>query len=638
MVYLVNRIAQILGEAYAKQLSPWGIIKEGIVTIGDRDNQVFDLIGIQQLDYMDLFKKFAYKYGTQESYKLDHIANTVLGLKKLDYSEYTSLFDLYKQDHQKFIDYNIRDTSLVDKMEEKLGLVSLCLTIAYKGLVNYSEAFGPVNMWDALLYNELRRKNIVVPPKVAKVKSRQIEGAHVKDPICGMHKWVVSFDVASLYPHIIMQYNMSPETINDRTHGNVSVEQLLNRIPITKLENHCMAATGQYFSTVDGGILPRMVQNLYNERNVVKREMLEIEQQLEKAVNANDKRYFEKESIKRYNQEQAIKILMNSLYGAMSNEFFRYYDMRIAESITVTGQLTIQWAERKINGYLNKLLKTDDKDYVIAIDTDSLYINFGPLVDNILGFDCDVQKAVEFLDKVCSTKISPFLAEGYEELRQYLGCVVQKISMKREIIADKGIWTGKKHYVVNVYNSEGVQYAEPKLKMKGIEAVRSSTPAVCRDSIKKAINVIMNTDEQTLQKFISDFRDRFNTLPFEDVASPRGVRGMDKYKDAASIYMKGTPIHVRGALLFNMILKQKKIANVAPIQDGDKIKFAYLKMPNPIHDNVIAASGYLPSEFDIDKYIDRDMQFDKTFLEPLKSITNAIDWRTERIATLEDFF
>ena len=638
MVYLVNRIGFILGEGYRAKLSPWLLIKEGTIEISEKQHQVFDIVGIQQLDYMDLFKKFAYKYGTQESYKLDHIANTVLGLKKLDYSEYSNLFDLYKNDHQKFIDYNIRDVSLVDKMEDKLGLISLCLTIAYKGLVNYSEAFGPVNMWDALIFNELRRNNIIVPPKESKTKTRQIEGAFVKDPICGMHKWVVSFDVASLYPHIIMQYNMSPETIVNSANPNANVEKLLNEIAITIPENYCMSATGQYFRTDIDGVLPKMIQKLYNERNFVKKEMLALEQQLEQETDPNNKKYLEKETVKRYNQEQAIKILMNSLYGAMSNEFFRYYDMRIAESITITGQLTIQWAEKRINQYLNKLLKTDGSDYVIAIDTDSLYINFGPLVDKVYGDDVDVIKGVQFLDKVCIEKISPILANGYQELKDYLNAPVQKISMKREIIADKGIWTGKKHYILNVHNSEGVQYSEPKLKMKGIEAVKSSTPAACRKHIKDALVVIMNEDEQALQKFVQQFREQFMQLSFEDVAFPRGVKGLSKYRDPSTVYSKGTPIHVRGALLFNELLKKHGIKNIAPIQDGEKIKFCYLQMPNPLHDNVISCTDYLPKQFNIDKYIDRELQFEKSFLEPLKSITNVIDWRVERTATLEDLF
>lgn len=638
-VYLINRLINTISESYAKLLSPWAILKPSTIEISGREVPVYDIVGIQQLDYLDLFKKFGYKYGTQESYKLDAIANVVLGKKKIDYSEYASLFDLYKYDHQKFIDYNIRDTALVDQLEDKLGLISLCMTISYKGLVNMAEAFGPVNLWDALIYNELRRNNIVVPPKEVKIKTRQIEGAYVKDPITGMHDWVVSFDVASLYPHIIMQYNMSPETIISQTHPTrVSVDYLLDQQAIKIPAGHTMTAIGQYFKTDTKGFFPKLVQNLYNERNIVKKEMLKFEQQMEVA-NPADKKVLEKEVVKRYNEEQAIKILMNSLYGAMSNEFFRYYDMRIAESITVTGQLTIRWAEKRINEYLNKILKTTDCDYVIAIDTDSLYINFGPLVQKVFGSNPSVEEGVKFLDEVCNEKIQPILTKGYKDLQEYLNAPEQKISMKREVIGDKGIWTGKKHYILNVYNREGVQFAEPKLKTMGIEAVRSSTPAACRKMILDAIEVIIRSDEYQTQEYVKWMREQFNKLRPEEIAFPRGVSNLNKYVDGSDIYRKGTPIHVRGTLLYNYYVKRLKIdTKHPPIYTGEKIKFLYLKVPNKIGENVIAFSTVLPEEFGVTDCVDYDTQFDKAVLEPLRTITEAIGWEIEKRATLEDFF
>lgn len=637
-VYLVNRLSSILTENHARTFSPWGIVKPGTIDIADKTHQVYEIYGIQQLDYMDLFKKFAYKYGTQESYKLNNIAHVVLGEQKIDYSEYSSLNELYRKDPQKFIDYNIKDVSLVDRMDDKLGLVSLCMTIAYKGLVNMSEAFGPVNLWDALIYNELRRNNIVVPFKERKEKLRQIQGAFVKDPIVGMHNWVVSFDVASLYPHIMMQYNMSPETIVSKTYPDLNVDKLLGETPLRIEPNYCISATGQYFKTDKQGFIPRLVQALYTERNKIKKEMLAIEQDLEKAKTPYEKSQYEKEAVKRYNQEQAIKILMNSLYGAMSNEFFRYYDMRIAESITVTGQLTIQWAEKRINNYLNDTLNTTGIDYVIAIDTDSLYINFGPLVENKYLGTKDATKIIEYLDVYCKQNIQPILEQGYKELKEYLNTAEQKITMKREIIANKGIWTGKKHYIVNVHNSEGVQYEKPKLKMKGIEAVRSSTPMACRDAIKQALTLIMNNTEQDLQSFIKQFHEKFMVLPFDNVAFPRSVRGLKEYKDQTLLYKKGTPIHVRGALQYNELRDKYNLSSIAPINDGDKIKFCYLKEPNPIRDNVIAAPEYLPPVFNLDKYLDRELQFQKSFLEPLRTITDVIKWSTEPRRTLEAFF
>jgi len=545
---------------------------------------VFELRGIQQLDFMDCFKKFGYTYGNQENYKLDTIAHVVLGENKIDYSEYGTLHDLYTQNYQLYIDYNIKDVDIVDRLEDKTGLITLSMTIAYKALVNMTDSFGSVGVWDALLFNELRGRGIVVPPKVNNTKERKIEGAFVKDPQNGMHDWVMSFDLNSLYPHIIMQYNMSPETvINDRYSG-VNVDSLLDEIDIEVPKDYCMSATGQYFDKTKKGIVPEIIEGLYAERSALKREMLDAEQRSQQ-----DKSYeTEKEIVTLNNQQMAIKILMNSLYGALSNEYFRYYDIRVAESITVSGQLTILWAQKTINQYLNKLLKTEE-DYVIAIDTDSLYIRVGQLVNKALKDNVTIDKAVKFLDKVATEKFEPLLDKAYVRLCDYMNGYEQKMVMKREVIADKGIWTGKKHYALNVHNSEGVQYAKPKLKVMGIEVVRSSTPMPCRTMLKESISVIMNHDEETTQAYIQECRDKFNALPAEDIAFPRSVSDAEKWRDRERVYKKGCPIHVRGALLYNHHININKLEKkYQPIFSGEKIKFLYLKLPNTIHENVFA--------------------------------------------------
>lgn len=303
----------------------------------------------------------------------------------------------------------------------------------------------------------------------------------------------------------------------------------------------------------------------------------------------------------------------------------------------MSGQLSIRWIERKINEFMNKILKTDS-DYVIASDTDSIYVNMGPLVDKI-GKDLDDVKIVNVLDEFCEKKIQPFIDDSYEELADMMNAYQQKMQMKRENISNKGIWKAKKMYILNVWNSEGVQYSEPKLKMMGIEAVRSSTPQSVRNNIKEALNIIMNQNESTLQTFISQFRNKFNNMSFEDVAFPRGVKGLNKYKDSANIYKKGTPIHVKGALLYNKLILEKGIqSRYQPISDGDKIKFSYLKMPNPLKDTVISVPGTLPSQLNLDNYIDYDLQFEKSFLDPIKSILDVINWKHEQTSTLEDFF
>jgi DNA polymerase elongation subunit (family B) len=644
--YIVNRIKRILGDSMAKKLSPWELLEERTVTIAGRDNQVYVPVGISLLDYMQMYRKFTFTM--QESYRLDHIANIELGERKLDYSEYESLFDLYKKNYQLFIEYNIRDVDLVGRLDDKLKLIEQVFAIAYDAKVNYQDTFTSVRMWDVIIHNYLLSQNIVVPQLKVTEKERQIIGAYVKDPQVGMHKWVVSFDLNSLYPHLIMQYNISPETYVGHVsaiNGEDGVEKILNGYlnePSVRNQllssNLTCAASGCMFDKDYQGFLPRLMQKMYDDRVIYKKRMIEAKKEHE----VNPTPETEKAIAQNHNMQLAKKIQLNSAYGALSNAYFRWFDNKLAESITLSGQLSIKWMEREMNKYLNKLFKTKDKDYVIACDTDSMYITLDALVGQFFNEGDAVEPIVKFLDRACEDRIEPFIESCYEQLSGYVNAYDQKMKMKREAIANKGIWTAKKRYILNVWNNEGVQYSEPKLKMMGIEAVRSSTPAACRANIKKCINVIMNETEEATQEFIQKFRNEFSTLPFEDVAFPRGCKlthdgGMGKipYK----LGEKALPIHVRAALLYNDLLKKKKLDQRFPlIQDGDKIKFCYMKMPNPIRENVFACPGTLPRQLGMDQYIDYDTQYDKAFVEPIKTILDAIGWHVEKQSSLEEFF
>ena len=345
--------------------------------------------------------------------------------------------------------------------------------------------------------------------------------------------------------------------------------------------------------------------------------------------------------ITKYNNFQmAKKIALNSAYGAVGNQYFRYYKLANAEAITLSGQVSIRWIENKVNGYLNKLLKTDEVDYVVASDTDSIYINFGPIVDQFFSHKTDDKaKVVTILDQICQDKLEPFIEKSYEELASYVNAYDQKMQMKRENIADRGIWTAKKRYILNVWDSEGVRYEDPKLKIMGIEAVKSSTPAPCRTMIKDALKLMMNGTEDEVIEFIDKSRTQFKKLPPEDIAFPRTVSDVNKYKAHATIYAKGTPMHVRGSLLFNHYIKDRKLDNkYSLINNGEKIKFCYLKKANPIRENVISFISDFPRELGLDKYIDYELQFQKAFLEPVKVILDAIGWNVEKTVNLELFF
>jgi DNA polymerase elongation subunit (family B) len=635
--YLYNRFVRLVGENTAKRLSPWRMIGERTTTIHNKQQTAFDLVGIAILDYLELYKKFT--YSQQESFRLDHIAFVELGERKLDYSEFADLNQLYRLDYQKFIDYNIKDVDLVDRIDDKMKLIDMVLALAYDAKVNLTDVFTQVRMWDTLTHNHLMEKKIVVPQKVHQSKNEKYEGAYVKEPVPGKYRWVCSFDLNSLYPHLIMQYNVSPETFVEGKHTSITIDRLLSGEYEPDSE-YCMAANGHYFRRDKQGFLPEMMETMYNDRSKYKKLMIEAQKKKEVAKTPEEKFEYEKQISKFSNLQLAKKVQLNSAYGALGNEFFRFFDIRQAEAITLSGQLSIRWIENKMNMYMNKILGTKGVDYVIASDTDSIYLHMGPLVDFVYKDKVvETEKIVEFLDKACEEKIQPFIDKAYQDLADYMNAYSQKMFMKREAIADTGIWTAKKRYILNVWNNEGVAYKEPKLKMMGIEAIKSSTPMSCRDKLKEALKLVMTKSEATFQEFNENFRADFKKLPFEDIAFPRGVSELTKYKHSVTIYDKGTPIHVRGALMYNLLLDKHKLGKkYEAIKDGDKVKFCYMKVPNPMKENVFAISSVLPAEFALEKYIDYDLQFEKAYLEPLRSIVNTFGWNTEPVASLAGFF
>jgi DNA polymerase elongation subunit (family B) len=647
--YIVNRFNKILGEDETKKLSPWGYINSRKTVMNNRELVAYDFVGVSTLDYIELYRWYAPGGKSQESYSLNNICNVELGESKISYEEFDNLHALYRLNHQKFIEYNIKDVELVLKLEQKLKLIELGLTLAYDTKTNYEDIFAQTRMWDSLIYNYLFGRKIIVPPKSNNSKTAAFEGAYVKEVQVGKHDWVASFDLNSLYPHLMAQYNISPETLievsdytkemRDIISKGVSVDKMIEQtVDTSKLTGVTITPNGQFFRTDKQGFLPKMLEEMYIDRSKFKKLMLKAKQEYENEKDESKKNEINNRIARYDNLQLAKKVSLNSAYGALGSQYFRFYDLRMALAVTLAGQLSIRWIEKHLNSYMNNLLKTEE-DYVIASDTDSIYLKLGPLVDKVHKDKTDTNKIIAFMDRVCEDKIQPSIDESYENLANYVHAFAQKMQMKREALADKGIWTAKKRYILNVYNNEGVAYNEPHMKVMGLEMVKSSTPSAIREKMKKSIKIMMQGTENDIHEFIADFKVNFKQLPVEDISFPRGLNGLKDYADSVIMYKKGTPIHVKGAILYNHYLVKMGLDKKYPkIQEGEKVKFTYIKQPNPFKDMVISYPGRLPVEFGLQQYIDYDLQFEKAFIEPIKVVLDCMGWTTEKQNSLESFF
>jgi len=622
--YLVNRINNTMGKKDANRLSPWGVVSQKMVTFkGGKESEAFEIMGVQILDYEDLFRKFGHSYGPQESYRLDHIAHVVLGERKLSYDEYGSLHSLFKENHQLFIDYNLKDIDLVYRIDQQAGLIPLVFTMAYLGGVNYSDTLGSVAIWDSIINRELLPQKIVIPGKEEK-HYRKFTGAYNKEPQKGFHDWVVSFDFASLYPNLFVQYNMSPETLVEGVSEDSGVEKYLNRNEKVDSE-YIVAANGSCFRKDIEGVFPRVIRRFYNERKRVKGEMGDLQRKYEETKDE----CLVPQITKLFNNQQSIKILLNSLYGVMGNRYFRHFDVRIAEGVTMSGRLTIQWAEKHVNQELDRILKSS-KDRVIAAATDSLYLGLSDIVDQTNPDD-----PVSFLDKLGTEYFSGFFRKTMEKLAYQQNCNENRMDMDREVIADKAVWVAKNRYFLRVHDSEGIRYSTPKTKVKGIEAIRTSTPELCKDKLRGLFDLIAQGDEEALQNYIADFRKEFETHTPDAIAFSTSVNGLEKYSDSKTIYGSGTPMHVRAALVYNHAIQTAGLTDTHElIQEGGKMKYIMLRLPNPVSENVVGFPEFLPHALDLEKYIDYNAQFDKVFVAPIEGVLDAIGWSAEPRNTL----
>jgi len=653
--YLINRIKKLFDEDLARSISPWRSISEDTVIYRGQEHVCYKIAGIALLDYYQLYRK--YITTQQESYKLDNIARVELNKSKLDYSEFDSMKEFYNKNFQKFVEYNYQDVNIVSELDEKLNLIDLHISMAYLAKINYEDVFSQVRMWDAIIYNHLLKTGVQVPQKIKKIKDSQFIGAYVKEPVVGMHDWVVSLDAASLYPAIIRLLNIGPDThIEGKNLFSINSEDLVSELLDKKIdtslaiEHNCtVSANNQFFTKDKEGFLSRLVDEFLKERKLAKQKMMVARKKVQSIeaqmvhdsdpalrIECENQR---KQAVLYDTSQQARKVATNSLYGNLGNQYSRFYDPRHATAITVTGRLVIQWAEKKINSLLNKICKTKDYDYVIAVDTDSNYLRLGNIKQILCPDEKDPNVITSKIDEFCKEILTPYIEKQFEKLGEYLNCRVQTIDMKREVIADRGIWTAKKRYCLNVYDSEGVRYTVPKLKIMGIEVQRSSTPKICRDHLKNCIKLILTKEESDLIEYIDQVRSEFFSASPAQVAFPRGVNSLEEYSDPSLIYKKGTPIAVKGALVYNHLLQKMKLdKKYTSIISGEKIKFLYLKEPNSTGIKVISFPSTIPKEFKLADKVDYNLQFEKTFLDPLTTILDVIGWHSEKTNTLDGFF
>ena len=630
--YLINRIIKVMDEDTVKRLSPWNRVSCTSKIFKKKLEYSVQILGVSVLDYIDMYKK--YMIVKQESYSLANIATVELGHTKLDHSEFKSFNEFWRKDWAKFTRYNVIDALLVKQLEDKLKLIRVVMTMAYEAKINYEDVSSPVKLWDAIICNYCLAEGVVIPQQQPEPSDQSLDGAYVKEPVPGRYKYVASVDATSLYPSNIITNNISPETYV----GNcgLGIDDFLENRAVDVEAQYVVTPAGAVYSKEKQGVFPQIVEKYMSMRKESKTEMLQLEQQYE---NTKDDSLLNRISALD-NLQYAIKIAMNSLYGATANKYFRFYKHDHAASITLSGQYILRTIEYNIDRMLNDAFKTTGVKYLIYIDTDSLYFNLESVVTK-----CKVPEAqaIRFVEKLMKEKINPVINSLVEQCCEKMRSHQNKIFFKLEVAADSAIWVGKKKYALRVHSSEGVTYKSPKMKVKGLEMVKSSTPKFVREQLKQALDIVFTKEERDIQQFNTKTRDQFMRLTYQEVAFPRGVNNLDDYVDGNTIYRVGSgcPIQVRGALLYNHFLTKLGLDGKYPlIGEGDKIRFTYLKLPNRLREDVIAfpVDGVIPEEFNIIDKVDYETQFEKTFSSAINIILDPIGWSAVERSSLDEFF
>lgn len=630
--YILNRAKYIIGESFIKKYSPIGILQEW--------DKKWNIAGISILDYIELYKTFS--QNVRESYSLNYISSFELKKEKTKFDG--TLKDLWKSDWSTFIDYNINDVVLVVELEEKLGYLKLVQAQSYSCRIPFEKFNSSIKKFDNYLISILKERKIVVPTTSHHTQENTIPGGYVSEPKIGYYKNVVSYDFTSLYPHIIMGLNISPETylgkISEGTEldlenfkdVSISEEKKIKIKERIIKDNLIFAPNGVLFHPKEG-FIPFIIKDLYAKRKYYKDKMMVAKKKFEQTKEIQYKKEASVYDSFQYN----FKILLNSAYGILANPNYRFFNQDAASSITLMGQKLIKYASEILNLSLKEKFKLNN-DITLYSDTDSVYLDFSEILQ-VMKIN-DEKKFINLVNTVNDKVIQPFLEQKFLEFSKKHNIKLNYFNLKREVIAIGAVFIQKKKYALYVIDEEGFTLSAPKMKVKGMEIVRSSTPGFCREKIKEVMKeIFINFNKDKLVSKIKKIKEEFKNAPIEDISFPRGISGMLKYVKNGQI-TSGTPIQIRASHNYNQVLEKFNLSNkYEKIYDGDKIKFIYLKENNPIHENILAFKENFPIESGLGKYIDVDLQFEKSFLAPLEGITDAIQWKIDLDnSSLEEFF
>lgn len=631
--YIIDRATLLIGENFAKKFSPVGQVREKPFS----NQKEYEIGGITILDYQDLYKSFS---GNQlESYKLDFVAQVELKESKLAYDG--SLKYLWKTDWTKYVNYNIKDVDLVRKLDKKLDFITLVQVQAYISSVPINKTHSSIKKFENYLIGMLKDRKIVLPTAKRGHKV-DIPGGFVLEPEGGLYSDIMSYDFTALYPHLFFSLNLSPETRVAKVftkEGNSFTDFSLKCIEddeqytvnkkivkgsklkkVIKDKRYLISANGILFKP-EGGVIPEVVHHMFDTRAKYKKLMLKYEQE--------DK----PDLARKYDLYQnVVKVNCNAIYGIMANASFRFFNPDLASAITLTGQKLTKFTKERIDEFCRKKFKIDN-DVTLYADTDSCYLHFESITKKL---NIKPEKLVDSLNIIDKKVIKPFLDELFMEFsNEYLNNPINNLNLKRECIAKSILFTTKKRYVMAVLDKEGTSYDPPKIKAVGIEIVRSSTPGYCRDKIKEIATMILfgKTKSEVVTK-VKEIHNDFLEQPPDVIAFPRGIKDLDGYD--------GMPIHLRAVLNYNKLLKKKGLETKYDlIQSGEKIKFIYLMRNNVIpSQNIIGFIEVLPKEFELDDFIDKELQFNKALLSPIQRFAEALKWGKidVTVCDIEDFF